>query len=92
MPPTSGGEVRTGGSLEKLIPDPEHLEKIRAATAATDNATILVPELLNMHLRKTLASDPAAELLLRYEGRACWLACNVALRSCPQSFPFRWPP
>ena len=62
MPPTSDGEIRTVGcSLEKLIPDPEHLEKIRAAIAAIHKATILVSELLNMHLRKTLASDPEAD-------------------------------
>ena len=72
MPPTSDGEIRTVGcSLEKLIPDPEHLEKIRAAIAAIHKATILVSELLNMHLRKTLASDPAADMSCFFDSN--WL-------------------
>jgi hypothetical protein len=58
MPPTSDGEIRTvGASLERLIPDADHLSKIRTAIAATHKATILASELLNMHLRKILAAD-----------------------------------
>lgn len=64
MPPFSDGdEVRTVGcSLEKLIPDPTHLYKIRDAVAVTHKATILASELLNMHIRRMLDADPTADL------------------------------
>ena len=64
MPPFSDGdEVRTVGcSLEKLIPDPSHLHKIRGAVAATHKATILASELLNMHIRRKLDADPTSDL------------------------------
>ena len=64
MPPFSDGdEVRTVGcSLEKLIPDPTHLHKIRDAVAVTHKATILASELLNMHIRRLLDVDQHAPL------------------------------
>jgi hypothetical protein len=64
MPPTSDGEnVRTVGcSLVKLIPNPLHLQKIRDAVATTHKATILASELLNLHIRRALDSDPTIDL------------------------------
>ena len=53
MPPTSDGKesIRTVAcSLEKLIPDASHLDKIRHAVAVTHKATILASELLNVAL------------------------------------------
>ena len=63
MPPTSDGEnVRTVAcALAKLIPNPVHLHQIRDAVATTHKATILASELLNMHIRRTLDDDPAAD-------------------------------
>ena len=64
MPPASDGDsVRTVGcALAKLIPNPVHLQKIRDAVTTTHKATILASELLNMHIRRTLDSDPTADL------------------------------
>ena len=64
MPPTSdGNNVRTVGcALAKLVPNPDYLRKIRDAVATTHKATILATELLNLHIRRTLDSDPAADL------------------------------
>ena len=64
MPPTSdGNNVRTVGcALAKLVPNSSHLHKIRDAVATTHKATILATELLNLHIRRTLDSDPAADL------------------------------
>ena len=57
MPPESDGSLRTVGcSLERLIPDDGHLRKIRSAVATVHKATILATELLNMHVRRMLAS------------------------------------
>ena len=55
--------MRTVGcALAKLIADPLHLHKIRDAVATTHKATILASELLNLHVRRTLDADPAADL------------------------------
>ena len=55
--------MRTVGcALEKLIKDPGQLGKIREAVAATHKATILVTELVNMHVRRILDQDPTADL------------------------------
>lgn len=64
MSPFSDGvDVRTVGcSLEKLIPDPSHLHKIRGAVAVAHKATILASELLNIHIRRMLDADPTANL------------------------------
>jgi hypothetical protein len=40
----------------------QHLQGIRAAVAATHKATILVTELLNMHLRRKIAAAPDSDL------------------------------
>ena len=64
MPPTSDGDrVRTVGcALAKLVVNPEHLQRIRGAVATTHKATILASELLNLHIRRTLNSNPNADL------------------------------
>ena len=56
--------MRTVGcALAKLVPNPLHLQKIRDAVATvTHKATILASELLNLHVRRTLDADPAADL------------------------------
>jgi len=73
MPEKSDGfDVRTVGcSLEKLVPDPTHLRKIRAAVEATHKATILASELLNLHIRRLLDADDAADLSCCFD--ANWL-------------------
>lgn len=71
MPPTSDGIRTVGCSLEKLIPLPEHLHRIRNAVSATHKATILATELLNMHLRKCLEQDPTQDLSSFFSGS--WL-------------------
>ena len=58
MPPESDGIRTVGCSVSKLIPNEEHLAKIRGAVAATHKATILATELLNIHLRRCLEEDP----------------------------------
>lgn len=76
MPPTSDGEsARTVGcALAKLIPNPEYLQKIRDAVATTHKATILASELLNLHIRRTLDSDPATDL-------SCCFSANWVLHA-----------
>ena len=61
MPPTSDGIRTVGCALQKLVPDPGHLDAIRQAVSSTHKATILVTELLNMHLRRVL-SIPDSDL------------------------------
>lgn len=76
MPPASDGDsVRTVGcALAKLIPNPAHLQKIRDTVTTTHKATILASELLNIHIRRTLDSDPAADL-------SCCFSANWALNA-----------
>ena len=71
MPPTSDGVRTVGCSLEKLVPLPEHIDRIRSAVSATHKATILATELLNMHLRKCLEQDPTQDLSSFFNGS--WL-------------------
>ena len=59
MPPASDGTRTLGCALERLVPDPEHLAKIRDAVERTHKATILVTELLNLHLRAALERGAA---------------------------------
>ena len=67
--------MRTVGcALSKLILDPVHLQKIRDAVATTHKATILASELLNLHIRRTLDSDPAADL-------SCCFSANWVLNA-----------
>ena len=93
MPPSSNGEdVRTVGcALTKLIPNPVHLQKIRDAVATTHKATILATELLNMHIRRTLEFDPAADLSCCFNANWPWVEVEEAmgkrirgLRRCTQ--------
>ena len=49
MPPTSDGLRTVGCSLEKLIPDAAHLDKLRDAVERTHKIAILTSELVNMH-------------------------------------------
>ena len=73
MPPTSDGDdIRTVGcSLERLIPDATHLQKIRDAVTATHRATILASELLNIHMRRLLQEDPLCDLSCFFDSN--WL-------------------
>ena len=71
MPPTSDGIRTVGCPLEKLVPLPEHLYRIRNAVSSTHKATILATELLNMHLRKCLEQDPTQDLSSFFSGS--WL-------------------
>lgn len=62
MPPESDGEVSTVGcALRRLVPDAGHLDALRKAVESTHKATFLATELLNMHLRRTLAEGDAAD-------------------------------
>ena len=72
MPPESDGSLRTVGcSLERLIPDPCHLCKIRSAVATVHKATILATELLNIHVRRMLATDSKTDLSMLFNSN--WL-------------------
>lgn len=65
MPSTSDGkeDVRTVGcALKKLILNPAHLLKIQDAVTVAHKATILASELLNMHIRRVLDTNPDADL------------------------------
>lgn len=73
MPPESDGhDVRTVGcSLEKLVPDPAHLERIRGCVLRVHKATTLLAELVNLHVRAQLDADPDADLSCCF--KANWL-------------------
>ena len=62
MPPESDGLRTVGCSLERLVLDRTHLQKLRDAVNTVHKATILATELLNMHLRRMLRDDPIADL------------------------------
>ena len=57
--------------FERLIPDPEHLSKLRCAVARVHKATILATELLNLHIRRVLGDDPSADVRLLFSSN--WL-------------------
>ena len=65
------GVRMVGCSLAKLVPNPDHLQKIQEAVSATHKATILATELLNLHLRKCLAEDPNQDFGYLFNGS--WL-------------------
>ena len=71
MPPDSDGVRMVGCSLERLVPNPDHLHKIQEAVSATHKATILATELLNLHLRKCLTEDPSQDFGYLFNGS--WL-------------------
>lgn len=71
MPPDSDGVRMIGCSLNRLVPDPDHLHKIQEAVTATHKATILATELLNLHLRKCLTEDPSQDFGYLFNGS--WL-------------------
>ena len=71
MPPDSDGVRMVGCSLDRLVPDPDHLHKIKEAVTATHKATILATELLNLHLRKCLTEDPSQDFGFLFNGS--WL-------------------
>ena len=55
MPPDSDGDkITVGCALSKLIIHEHHLIKIKDAVLSTHKATILVSELLNLHIRRCL--------------------------------------
>ena len=57
-PESDGDEIRTvGASLEKLIRSDVHLSRIREVVSNTHKATLLVTELLNIHLRRMLLEE-----------------------------------
>ena len=47
MPPDSDGVRMVGCSLERLVPNPDHLHKIQEAVSATHKATILATEFIS---------------------------------------------
>ena len=71
MPPDSDGVRMIGCSLNRLVPDPDHLHKIQEAVTTTHKATILATELLNLHLRKCLTEDPSQDFGYLFNGS--WL-------------------
>ena len=57
------GNIRTVGcSISKLILNEDHLQSIRDVVLSTHKATILVSELLNIHIRRMLEEDPESDL------------------------------
>jgi len=63
MSPDSDGEKRTVGcALSRLIIHEHHLIKIKDAVLSTHKATILVSELLNLHIRRCLEDDPTSDV------------------------------
>ena len=57
------GNIRTVGcSVSKLILNEDHLQSIRDVVLSTHKATILVSELLNIHIRRMLEEDPESDL------------------------------
>lgn len=66
MPSTSDGEdsyTTVGCRLSKLVPDPNHQEKIMEAVQVTHKASILASELVNLHIRRMLdLNDPNVDL------------------------------
>lgn len=54
MPPSSDGIRTVGCRLDRLVLDDGHLQAIRHAVNRVHKATILVTELLNMHIRRCL--------------------------------------
>ena len=52
MAPDPGRTYTVGCSFDKLIPDEQHKKAIRDAVLRTHRATILVTELLNLHVRR----------------------------------------
>ena len=66
MPPASDGEdsyTTVGCRLSKLVPDPNHQEKIMEAVHVTHKASILASELVNLHIRRMLdLNDPNIDL------------------------------
>ena len=64
MPPTSDGNgnveavkgmYTVGCTLRKLVPDETHIHALQDAVLRTHCATILVTQLLNLHVRRALA-------------------------------------
>ncbi len=63
MPPESDGDIRTiGCSLDKFILHEQHANKIKNAVLSTHKATLLVSELLNIHIRRSLQENPTSDL------------------------------
>ena len=62
MPPTSDGIKTVGCSLLKLIPDVSHLNAIQNAVLSVHRCSILVTELLNVHLRRCLSNGNTANM------------------------------
>ena len=57
------GNIRTVGcSISKLILNEDHLQSIREVVLSTHKATILVSELLNIHIRRMLEENPDSDL------------------------------
>jgi hypothetical protein len=56
------GTRTVGCSLERLVADPTHLERLRDAVGRVHKATTLLTELINLHVRVALDANPAADL------------------------------
>ena len=66
MPPSSDGVRTVGCRLDRFIPNDAHLRAIRHAVTRVHKATILVTELLNMHIRRCLEQNiPIGEYIFQ---------------------------